>query len=282
MKRDLLDEPIPAHVRALLSPMERVHFELALRMNREPVKALWTWGQRLAGALGVRLATRNLVRVQGFEHIEHAVRSGSVLFVANHRTYFDLFVVASLIHRRIPGFSRLYFPILGQYYYQSFGGLAANALAGMWSMFPPLFALPAHRESDRYSLDLLTALCARGSGHVLGIHPEGARNLDPDEYTFLKHKPGAGRIIHAARPIVIPTFIAGLRNDLFEQIRLNWEGGEPIRVWFDEPLDLSDLYPEPAKGSTYVAITDRAMDRVKALAELDRAWRQANPGDVGP
>ena len=71
-------------------------------------------------------------------------------------------------------------------------GLLLNQVAASWSMFPPLFALPTHAVTDRYALDLLCDLCARGPGTILGIHPEGGRNLSPDPYSFMRCQPGAG------------------------------------------------------------------------------------------
>ena len=159
----------------------------------------------------------------------------------------------------------------GQYYYQSLGGMALNQFAAFWSMFPPLFALPTHPVSDRYALELLVELCRRGPGQILGIHPEGGRNLDPDPYALMRCQPGTGKIIHAARPIVIPCFIAGLDNSVATQIRRNWSGGEPVRVWFDAPVALDEQLALPGKGSTYKQITELVMARVRELAERDRA-----------
>lgn len=267
----LIDRPLPHEVRQVLSPLERAIVEIALRMNREPLKAAWTWCQSAIGASWIALVTGRLLRIQGFEHVREAYARGPLLFVANHRTYFDMFVVSSVLHRELPGRKRLYFPVVGQYYYQSLVGLALNQFFAFWSMFPPLFALPTHGASDRYALDLLVELCSQGPGHILGIHPEGGRNRDPDPYSFMRFQPGTGKIIHAARPIVIPTFIAGLENDIAQQVRRNWAGGEPIRVWFDAPVALDEYLALPGKGSTYKQITDAVMARVKALAEADRA-----------
>jgi 1-acyl-sn-glycerol-3-phosphate acyltransferase len=268
--RRLLDAPIPPEVRAVLSPIERLHFEIALRMNREPIKGFWSWCQEAIGATWIKLVTGNLLRVEGLQHVSDAYRRGAILFVANHRSYFDMFVASSALHRELPGRKRLYFPVIGQFYYQTLAGLALNQLFAFWSMFPPLFARPSHRISDRYAFDLLAELCGRGPGQILGIHPEGGRNLDPDPYSYMRFQPGAGKLIHAARPIVIPTFIAGLDNDVLRQIRRNWTGGEPIRVWFDAPMALDELLAMPAKGSTYKLITDAVMERVRALGEVDR------------
>lgn len=266
----ILHRPLPEEVRRALSPLERSIVEIALRMNREPLKGAWTWCQAAIGATWIALATGRLLRTEGFEHVRDAYARGPLLFVANHRTYFDMFVVSSLVHRELPGRKRLYFPVVGQYYYQSLVGLALNQFFAFWSMFPPLFALPTHGASDRYALDLLVELCSQGPGHILGIHPEGGRNRDPDPYSFMRFQPGTGKIIHAARPIVIPTFIAGLDNDIVTQVRRNWTGGEPIRLWFDAPVDLAEYLALPGKGSTYKQITDVVMARVMALAEQDR------------
>ena len=274
----LIDAPLPPEVAAVLAPLERLHLKTAQLMNREPLKGGWTWVQSLIGATLIRLATGRILRVEGFEHLEEAFRRGPLLLVANHRSYFDMFVVSSLLHRRLRGRKRLYFPVVGQYYYQSWTGLALNHFAACWSMYPPLFALPTHAASDRHALEILVDLCAQGPGNILGIHPEGGRNLDPDPYSFMRFQPGAGKIIHAARPIVVPVFIAGLSNDAGEQLRRNWSGGEPIRLWFDTPVDLSREFALPAKGSTYKTITDTVMARVRALAEGDRARYGAHYG----
>ncbi len=271
--RDPLRAPLPPDVRETLAPLERAHFEIARFMNREPMKAFWTWWQRIYGATLVQLVMRGRVSDKGFEHVVAAYPKGPILFVANHRTYFDMFVVSTLVHRRLPGRKRLFFPVTGQYYYQSIGGMALNHMFAMWSMYPPLFALPTHTVSDAYALDVLTALCARGPGTIIGIHPEGARNLQEDEYSYLRCQPGTGRIIYAARPIVIPVFIAGMHTSPRRQLRRAWREGEPARIRFGAPIDLSEHYALPPKGSTYKRIVDEVMGRVRELGEEDRAER---------
>lgn len=276
----LIDRPIPSEIRTTLAPLERLHFEVARRMNREPWKGVWTWCQRVVGATWIAAVTGRLLQVEGLEHVRAAYPRGPLLLVANHRSYFDMFVVSSLLHRVLPGRKRLTFPVTGQYYYQSLGGMALNQFAAFWSMFPPLFALPGRTASDRYSLELLVELCQRGPGQILGIHPEGGRNRDPDPYSLMRCQPGTGKIIHAARPIVIPCFIAGLDNSVVEQVRRNWSGGEPVRIWFDAPVALDEHLALPGKGSTYKQITELVMERVRALGELDRA-RHAAPDPRG-
>jgi hypothetical protein len=84
----LLDQDLPPDVSRSLSLMERLHFTLALRMNREPAKGLWSEIQSLVGATFIELVTGKLLEVHGFENVEEAYRRGAVLLVANHRSYF--------------------------------------------------------------------------------------------------------------------------------------------------------------------------------------------------
>jgi 1-acyl-sn-glycerol-3-phosphate acyltransferase len=155
--------------------------------------------------------------------------------------------------------------------------MALNFLGAFWAMYPPLFTWPTHQSFDRYALHILVQLCREGEGHVIGIHPEGGRNLNPDPYSFRRFQPGVGRIIHAAQPQVIPVFIAGLGNSLAEQISARRRGVEPIRVHFGAAVDLVPFADLSAKGSTFKAITDHVMDRVRQLSEEDRRLYVAAP-----
>lgn len=256
---------------AALSPFERRAFVLAERMNRGIWKEIWVVLQRQIGARWVGLLAEPQLEVFGFEHVERTTADRPLLLVANHRSVFDLIVVAEVLFRRLKRPMRINFPIRGRGYYQTMSGVLANGLVGFWCMFPPLFALPSHQAFDRYALQLLIDLCREGRGNVIGIHPEGGRNRDRDPYSFRKLQPGTGRIIHAARPQVMPVFIAGLGNSLTKQISNLWQRREPIRVHFGPEPDLSSLLAQPAKGSTYKAITEYVMDRVRDLAEQDRA-----------
>jgi 1-acyl-sn-glycerol-3-phosphate acyltransferase len=262
---------LPPEVVRGLAPLERWHVRAAQAMNREPLKRFWTLLQRTIGARLVRWLVHGHTDMYGLEHVVAADRSRPILLVANHRTYFDMFVVTSLLFRHTRVIRRIFFPVVGQYYYQSLGGMALNAVFGSWAMFPPLFALPTHREFDRHALELLVDLCREGEGHIIGIHPEGGRNRNPDPYSLMRIQPGTGRIIHMARPQVIPVFLAGISNDPRDHVRAHWRRDRRVRVHFGPALDLSAFYELPPKGSTYKSLTDYVMSQVIALGEQDRA-----------
>ncbi|MFN8583364.1 MAG: lysophospholipid acyltransferase family protein [Gemmatimonadaceae bacterium] len=262
--------PVSDELLAALSPMERFHYRMARRMNTGAAKRYMSLWMYTLGSIFIRSVTARRTAVFGMDVIHEAPRERPLLLVANHRSYFDMFVVASEVYRHTGVRRNLYFPIMGNPYYAKPFGMIANATVGFWSMFPPLFAAASHKDIDRHSLETLVALLSEGHRTLVGIHPEGGRNRDPDPYTLRRVQPGTGRIIHTARPFVIPTFVVGLENTLWDQVAANWRNPLPIRIHFGAPVDVAPFLDLPAKGSTYKLITDHVMDRVRELMEVDR------------
>ena len=263
---------------SVLSPFERFAFRLTWRMNRGAWKRFWTLCQRTLGAGWIHLSTYNLMRVSGLEHVEAADRARPLLLVANHRSFFDMYVVSTVLFRRTPWRKQLFFPVRGRFFYDTVGGLLVNLVMGWWSMFPPFFAggdnpKTEQREFDKFSMRLLAHLCREGAGNVIGFHPEGTRNKGSDPYTYLRPQPGVGRLIKDARPQVVPVFIAGLGNDLPKQVLGNWRGGEPVRVHFGPAIDFSEFYDRRDSARTYLEIGAFVMSKIAELGEHDRAQR---------
>jgi 1-acyl-sn-glycerol-3-phosphate acyltransferase len=267
-------EPTPEEF-SVLSPMERFAFRFTRRMNRGGWKRFWTFCQRTVGMSWIRLCTYNLMRVHGIEHVEAVSHERPLLLVANHRTFFDMYVVSAELFRRTSFEKRLFFPVRGRFFYESPVGMLVNLVMGWWSMYPPFFAaggnpLPQKREFDKFSMRELVDLCRRGRGRVIGFHPEGTRNRSADPYSLLPPKFGVGKLIREADPQVVPVFVAGLTNDLPRQIRRNWAGGEPIRVHFGEAIDFSRFRDRDGMR-TYKEIAGFVMSKLAELAEQDRA-----------
>jgi 1-acyl-sn-glycerol-3-phosphate acyltransferase len=266
---------------SVLSRTERLAFRLTHRMNRGGWKRFWTLCQRTLGAGWIHLSTYNIMRVYGLEHVEAASHERPLLLVANHRSFFDMYAVSAVLFRRTRWPKKLFFPVRGRFFYDSWAGLFVNMLMGWWSMYPPFFAggenpLVDKREFDRFSMRLLAELCRTGAGHVVGFHPEGRRNKGADPYTFLRPQPGVGKLIKEAEPQVVPVFIAGLDNSLPRQVMRNWRaGGEPIRLHFGPALDFSAFRDRRESVRTYKEIADHVMTKIAELAEQDRALRAA-------
>jgi 1-acyl-sn-glycerol-3-phosphate acyltransferase len=267
----------------VLSPFERFAFRLTRRMNRGGWKRFWTLCQRTLGAGWIHVSTYNLVRVHGLEHVEAVSHERPLLLVANHRSFFDMYVVSTVLFRRTRWRKQLFFPVRGRFFYDSPAGLFVNFLMGWWSMFPPFFAggdhpKPEKREFDKFSMRLLASLCREGAGNVIGFHPEGTRNKSADPYTLLRPQPGVGKLVKDARPQVVPVFIAGLGNELPRQVLGNWRGGEKVRVHFGPAIEFSDYYERRDSVRTYKEIADRVMEKIAALGEQDRALVRKDEG----
>jgi 1-acyl-sn-glycerol-3-phosphate acyltransferase len=260
---------------SVLNTTERIGFWLTDKMNRGALKRLMTFFQRHIGSLWIYISTYNLMNLYGLENFEKADAEKPILLVANHRSFFDMYCVSAMLFRRTRRPITLFFPVRAKFFYTSPVGWFVNLVMGWFSMFPPFFREEKDarkREFDKYSLRKLIDLASHGRGHIIGFHPEGKRNKDAaTPYEFLPAQPGIGKVILAARPQVVPVFIAGLGNDLPKQVLGNWFGGEKIRIWFGEPLDLSEFYQKPDRLRTHKEIADFLMRKIGDLAEQDRS-----------
>ncbi len=260
---------------SVLGITEKLGFYLTHNMNQGSWKSFWTTCQRHIGSLWIKIATYNLMNVFGIENIENSDHNRPLLLVANHRSFFDMYVVSSVIFRQTTRPVKLYFPVRGKFFYDNPVGWFVNLVMGWWSMYPPFFREAKEakkREFDKYSLRRLIEVCAEGEAHIIGFHPEGKRNLSDNPYEFLRAQPGVGKVIMEAKPQVIPVFIAGLGNDLPKQILGNWTGGDKVRIWFGESIDLSDFYEQRNAVRTHKKIADHLMEKIGELGEKDKEF----------
>jgi 1-acyl-sn-glycerol-3-phosphate acyltransferase len=266
----------PSHEElAVLSSFERFAFRLVRRMNRGRWKRFWTFCQRTLGAGWIHLSTYNIMNVYGLENIEAASRDRPILLVANHRSFFDMYAVSTVLFYRTSWRKQLFFPVRGRFFYQSPLGLFVNLIMGWFSMYPAFFAtgenpIPEKRVFDKFSFKVLAGLAREGAGNIIGFHPEGTRNKSDDPYSFLRAQPGVGKLIMDATPQVIPVFIAGLCNSLPRQIARNWNREDVIRIHFGQRLDLTDELKKPDRLRTHKEIADLVMQKIGELAETDR------------
>ncbi len=256
-----------------LDTTERIGFRLTHKMNQGAWKNFWTFCQRHVGSLWIKICTYNLMNVFGLENFENASADKPLLLVANHRSFFDMYTVSSVIFRQTKRPIKLFFPVRAKFFYTSPIGWFVNLIMGWWAMYPPFFREDkeaSKRDFDKFSLKKVIELASVGRGHVVGFHPEGKRNLSENPYDLLPAQPGVGKIIYSAQPQVVPVFIAGLGNDLPKQVLGNWTGGEKVRIWFGEPVDLSDFYKKGDRLRTHKEIADYLMVKISELAEQDK------------
>ena len=231
--------------------------------------------QRRFSANWIDVSTRNLLHVHGVDRLPVFGRETSTILVSNHRSFFDLFVVSSVIVKR--GLEqRLLFPVRSQFFYDSPFGLAVNGAMSFFAMYPPLFRDRDKSALNRASVDELIRLLQAG-GALVGLHPEGTRSKSDDPYTLLPARPGVGRIIKATREraVVVPVFINGLGNDLVRQVAGNYlKTGGPVTVVFGHPVKFDGLLDGPDADQR---LSDHALDAVRALGEEERLIRAKLP-----
>ena len=269
---------------AALSRFERASFRLVRRMNFGRWKRFWTWCQKTLGAGWIHLSTYNIMKVYGLANVEAASHDRPLLLVANHRSFFDMYTVSTVLFRHTKWQKQLFFPVRGRFFYQSPVGLFVNLLMGWWSMYPPFFAtgdrpVPEKRVFDKYSFRVLTQLARVGPGNVIGFHPEGTRNKNDDPYSFLPAQPGVGKLIRESNPQVIPVFIAGLCNNLPKQIARNWNREDVIRIHFGSMIDFSAYMEKPDRLRTHKEIADFVIGKIAELGEKDRKLK-AHPQEL--
>ena len=260
---------------SVLGRTEKFGFLLTHMMNRGAWKTLWSFCQRHIGSLWIKICTYNLMNVFGIENVAKTSVERPVLLVANHRSFFDMYTVSSVLFRQTSRPMRLFFPVRAKFFYDRPIGWFVNLVMGWFSMYPPFFREEKEakkRDFDKFSLRRLIQISNEGRSHVIGFHPEGKRNLNDDPYEFLPAQPGVGAVIMKAQPQVIPVFIAGLGNDLPKQILGNWKGGEKVRIWFGEPIDLSEFYQRKDRLRTHKEIADHLMLKIGELGEKDKEF----------
>lgn len=260
---------------SVLNAFERGAFRFTHRMNVGAVKTFWGFFQRHIGSLWIKICTYNLMNVFGIEHVAEADVERPLLLVANHRSFFDMYTVSSVLFRQTKRPMKIFFPVRAKFFYTNPVGLFVNLVMGWWAMYPPFFREEREadkREFDKYSLRRLVQICSEGRGHLIGFHPEGKRNLSDDPYEFLPAQPGVGAVVMKARPQVVPVFIAGLGNDLPKQVLGNWLGGPKVRIWFGPLVDLDAFYEKGDRLRTHKEIGDFLMAKIGELGEKDREW----------
>jgi 1-acyl-sn-glycerol-3-phosphate acyltransferase len=239
-------------------------------------KRLQTLFLRSVSQTWVAPSIKNLLHVDGEEHLHALAPDRGILLCANHRSFFDQYVIMSVLVARTRLVKKMYFPVRSNFFYETWSGIAVNALIGGLAMYPPIFRDPAKAAETRATIDRVTDLLAE-PGVIIGMHPEGTRGKGDDPYQLLPGQPGVGQVIMKARPIVLPIFINGLGNDLGRQILANYRGGgrtgTPIFLCFGPPLELGDLLAARARPAQYKRVVDRVMDAIQALGQREKTLR---------
>jgi len=173
---------------------------------------------------------------------EHVPQSGPVIFAANHRSFLDPFVIATMARRP------LYFMAKEELFYRRPVAWILNALG----------AFPIERgASDVEAMATAGEILARGDGVL--IFPEGTR-IRPG--ALARPKRGVGRLALQSGAPVVPIAVIGT-----EAIRCGWRiRPHKVRIRAGRPLTFPHVEsPSPQLGA---AVTDR----IWPCVELQWEW----------
>jgi len=258
-----------------LTRLERMQIGLVRATLRPgPLDSAIRFCQRAVGQRWIRAVSSRLRQVHGLDRLPPWDPSQSLILVANHRSFFDLYVTtAELVGRGLP--QRILFPVRSNFFYDHPLGPVVNGTMSFFAMYPPIFRDRRRAALNLASLDELAGLLRRG-GFFVGIHPEGTRKKDDDPYTLLPAQSGVGRVVHKARVPVVPVFVNGLGNDLLRQLGAGITGrGEAIHLVFGAPIDFGPLLDAPSGPGTYKRLADRCLEEISRLGQEERKLRGA-------
>ena len=256
----------------VLGPFERLAFRVMRWANVGGGARLGLfWQRNILGPLFKLLIYRRLV-VRGLERLDRVPRDASVLLVANHRTFFDLFILGWILVSTWRRRWRPSFPVRANFFYENPVGLFICLLLSGGSMFPPFFRKPRSKAFNRYSLAIVLAKL-RAPGNLIGFHPEGTRNKTGNPYQLLPAQPGAGEVALKARPVVVPAFINGLSNEITQEVMANFRRRDPVIAVFGEPIDLSP-FPAETRLAHHKRCSDLFCARIYALMEEEKQVRR--------
>ncbi len=175
--------------------------------------------------------------------ISNVPLEGSVIFAANHVSFFDPPAIGCQVHRHINYFARdtLFTGMLGKALHQ-------------------LEAIPVARENaDIASLKaIFRALKNKGA---IAIYPEGTRSSDGQ---LAEPKPGAGMIACKSRATVIPTRLFGT-YEVFGREQKTPKLGGSIHIAYGTPMTIDEIDPGKAHPERYLEASRRIMAEITKL-----------------
>src|SRR5207248_6024027 len=202
----------------------------------------WIWQRWVITPLVGLLVTRR-IQVHGLERLDRVPEGAPILLPANHRTFFDLFILGWFLIRHPRLTRRVNFPVRSNFFYDTPLGILMSALLTGGSMFPPFFRSAEKKAMNRHSLDILQDKL-RTPGEMVGFDPDVTRNKTDDPYTLLPAQPGAGELALKARPVVVPAFILGMTNHFWTEVKANQRRTPLVIAVFGKPVELPEIRGE--------------------------------------
>lgn len=185
-----------------------------------------------------------------FRGRENVPAAGGLVFVTNHISHFDPFVLGMFIWecRRIPR-------LLGK------ASLFKLPIAGR--IITSAGQIPVYRDSVEAADAFRAAVAAVEAGECVGVYPEGTITREPDLWP-MTGKTGAARIALMTGCPVIPIANWGAQEVFasYGSVRVRLLPRKTMRVLAGEPVDLSAFQGKPITNELLHEATETIMQRV--------------------
>lgn len=182
------------------------------------------------------------VTVEGREHLP---TQRGVVFVSNHISVFDTILLPYVI-MATQGWDTVWAPAKAELFHSRLGR----------ALLTPLGVFPVRRgQHDRQAMRRMVQHMQTAK---MMLFPEGTRSRDGQ---LQEGKRTVGKLLHIARPIVIPTAIIGTDRIGWHLKRL-YRGRAPVTIRYGPPLDVQRYYALPDSKETSIALTQAVMQGI--------------------
>ena len=200
------------------------------------------------------------VHIEGREHIPS---QGGVVLVSNHISVFDTVLLPYTV-LATQGMQIIWAPAKAELFRSRLLGCLLTSLG----------VFPVRRgQHDRQAM---RRMIAHMRTEKMMLFPEGARSRDG---RLQEGKRTVGKLIYAARPVVIPTAIVGTER-IIPHLKSLVHGRALVSVYYGKPVALQHYYAMPDTKETAVAIVQEVMSAIASL--LYNASRPVETGPVRP
>jgi len=185
------------------------------------------------------------VRIEGSEYIPS---QGGVVLVSNHISAFDTLLLPYTV-LATQGMQIIWAPAKAELFRTRLMGCLLTSLG----------VFPVRRgQHDRQAM---RRMMAHMRTDKMMLFPEGTRSRDGRLHDG---KRTVGKLIYAARPVVIPAAIIGTER-ILSHLKALFHGRAPVCVHYGKPVDLQLYYALPDTKETAVAIMQEVMSAIASL-----------------
>src|SRR3954451_19813961 len=124
---------------SVLRPRERLAFRVMRFFNEGKGSGVARIWQRWVATPIVGVMVSRRLQIHGLERLDGVPDGAPILLVANHRTFFDPFILGRILIRHPRLRLRLNFPVRSNFFYERGIGLLLGVVFTGGTMFPPFF-----------------------------------------------------------------------------------------------------------------------------------------------